>query len=391
MQDETKIVVAGRSPEDNFGIVNVPVYHASTVLYASLAELEQRHKDRASGKKAVTYGRKGTPTTWSLEEAVAELEGGYRSKVFPSGLAACAGALQAFLKAGDHLLMIDSVYGPTREFCDNVLGRFGVETTYYDPLIGSGIAELIRPNTTVVFTESPGSQTFEIQDIPAIAEVAHKHGATVMLDNTWASPLFYKPFIHGVDVSIQAATKYIVGHSDVMMGLVTTTEECWQTLQKGADLTGQTAGPDDVYLAQRGLRTLSVRLKQHMKNALVVAQWLESRPEVHSVLHPALPSHPGHALWKRDFEGASGLFSFRLNAVPKPAMAAFLDNLELFGMGYSWGGYESLVIYADPSHYRTATKWDNTNPLIRLHIGLESTDDLIADLSAGFDRLNLRK
>jgi len=391
MKDETKIVVAGRSPEDNFGIVNVPVYHASTVLYSSLADLEQRHKERSLGQKAVTYGRMGTPTTWSLEDAVAELEGGYRCQVFPSGLAACAGALQAFLKTGDHLLMTDSVYGPTRAFCDKVLSRFGVETTYYDPLIGAGISELIRSNTAVVFTESPGSQTFEMQDIPAIAEVAHKAGAVVMMDNTWASPLFYKPFNKGVDVSIHAGTKYIVGHSDVMMGLVTTNKEHWETLQAGANLTGQTAGPDDVYLAQRGLRTLSVRLKQHMKNALVVAEWLQGRDEVHSVLHPALPTDPGHALWKRDFEGASGLFSFRLNALPKPAMAAFLDNLELFGMGYSWGGYESLVIYADPSHYRTATKWDNTNPLIRLHIGLENTDDLIADLSAGFDRLNSLK
>ncbi|MEH6403728.1 MAG: cystathionine beta-lyase, partial [Sneathiella sp.] len=293
MKDETKIVVAGRSPEDNFGIVNVPVYHASTVLYSSLAELEQRHKDRALGKKAVTYGRMGTPTTWSLEDAVAELEGGYRSQVFPSGLAACAGALQAFLKTGDHLLMTDSVYGPTRAFCDKVLSRFGVETTYYDPLIGAGISELIRPNTAVVFTESPGSQTFEIQDIPAIADVAHKAGAVVMMDNTWASPLFYKPFNKGVDVSIQAGTKYIVGHSDVMMGLVTTNEEHWETLQAGANLTGQTAGPDDVYLAQRGLRTLAVRLKQHMKSALLIAEWLQSRDEVHSVLHPALPSHPG--------------------------------------------------------------------------------------------------
>lgn len=391
MKDETKLVVAGRSPESNFGIVNVPVYHASTILYSSLAELEQRHKERAEGKQVVSYGRMGTPTTWSLENAVAELEGGYRSQVFPSGLAACAHALQAFLKSGDHILVTDSVYGPTRAFCDKVLARFNVETTYYDPCIGAGIAELIRPNTRVVFTESPGSQTFELQDIPAIAEATHKKGAIVMMDNTWASPLFYKPFDHGVDVSIQAGTKYIVGHSDVMMGTVTTTKEHWPALQAGANLNGQTAGPDDVYLAQRGIRTLSVRLKQHMENGLVVANWLKSRPEVHSVLHPALEDHPGHDLWKRDFLGASGLFSFRLNAVPKIAIAAFMDNLELFGMGYSWGGYESLVIYADPSHYRTATKWDNSNPLIRLHIGLENTDDLIADLSAGFDRLNLQK
>ncbi|MBE7637041.1 cystathionine beta-lyase [Sneathiella sp. P13V-1] len=387
MKDETKLVVAGRDPESNFGIVNVPVYHASTVLYSSLDDLQQRHKERAEGKQVVTYGRMGTPTTWSLEEAVAEIEGGYRCQVFPSGLAACAQAIQAFVKTGDHILVTDSVYGPTRYFCDNVLSRFGVETTYYDPLIGGGISELIRDNTSVVFVESPGSQTFEMQDIPAISDQAHKRGAVVLMDNTWASPLYYKPFEHGVDVSIQAGTKYIVGHSDVMMGTVTTNKEHWETLQTAANLNGQTAGPDDVYLAQRGMRTLSVRLKQHMENGIKVAEWLKGRSEVHSVLHPALKDHPGHDLWKRDFLGASGLFSFRLNALSRDALAAFMDDLELFGMGYSWGGYESLIIYADPSNYRTATKWDNTNPLIRLHIGLEDTDDLIADLTAGFDRL----
>ncbi|WP_037493189.1 cystathionine beta-lyase [Sneathiella glossodoripedis] len=391
MKDETKIVVAGRSPETNFGIVNAPVYHASTVLYSSLSELQKAHKDRAEGKQVVTYGRMGTPTTWSLENAVAELEGGYRTQVFPSGLAACAHAIQTFVQAGDHILVTDSVYNPTRQYCDHMLKKFGVETTYYDPLIGSSISELIQPNTKVVFTESPGSQTFEMQDIPAIAEAAHKAGAVVLMDNTWASPLYYKPFEHGVDVSIQAGTKYIVGHSDVMIGTVTTTKEHWPALQACANIMGQTAGPDDVYLAQRGLRTLSVRLKQHMENAIKVAEWLKGRPEVHSVLHPALEDHPGHDLWKRDFLGASGLFSFRLNACSRDAIAAFMDDLELFGMGYSWGGYESLIIYADPSSYRTATKWDNTNPLLRLHIGLEDTDDLIADLSAGFERLNKLK
>ena len=391
MKDETKLVVAGRSPEDNFGIVNAPVYHASTVLYYTLDELQQRHKERSEGKQVVTYGRMGTPTTWSLENAVAEIEGGYRCQIFPSGLAACAHAIQAFVGAGDHVLVTDSVYGPTRAYCDNVLKRFGVETTYYDPLIGSGISELIKSNTKVVFVESPGSQTFEMQDIPAIADAAHKAGAVVIMDNTWASPLYYKPFEHGVDVSVQAGTKYIVGHSDVMMGTITATKEHWPAIQACANLAGQTAGPDDVYLAQRGLRTLSVRLKQHMENGLKVAEWLKGRPEVHSVLHPAMEHHPGHDLWKRDFLGASGLFSIQLKALERPALAAFMDNLELFGMGYSWGGYESLIIYADPSSYRTATKWDNTNPLIRLHIGLESPDDLIADLEAGFQRMNAIK
>lgn len=391
MKEETKIVVAGRHPEDNFGIVNAPVYHASTVLYPSLAELQKTHAARAAGERVVSYGRIGTPTTWSLEDAVAELEGGYRAQVFPSGLAAVSHAMLAFLKSGDHLLMTDSVYGPSRIFCDNVLSRFGIEVTYYDPLIGAGIADLIRPETRLVYVEAPGSQTFEMQDIPAIADVAHARDALVMMDNTWASPLFFKPFDHGVDISIQAGTKYIVGHSDVMLGIVTTTKDCWPVLQKGANMMGQTAGPDDVYLAQRGMRTLSVRLKQHMVNAIAVAEWLKGRPEVHSVLHPALPDDPGHAIWKRDFTGSSGLFSMRLKEVSKDAIAAFLDDLELFGMGYSWGGYESLIILADPTSYRTATTWDNTNPLLRLHIGLEAVEDLIADLEAGFNRLNAAK
>lgn len=391
MKDETKLVVAGRDPEANFGIVNAPVYHASTVLYPSLAALKGIMAARSKGERVVSYGRKGTPTTWSLEDAVAEVEGGYRTAVFPSGLAACSHAMMAYVATGDHILMTDSVYSPSRTFCDNVLKRMGVEVTYYDPLIGAGIKDLIRSNTRIVYVEAPGSQTFEMQDIPTLSEIAHAHGAIVMMDNTWASPLFFKPFEHGVDVSIQAGTKYIVGHSDVMMGTVTTTQECWQQLQDATDFWGQTAGPDDVYLAQRGMRTLSVRLQQHMANGIAVAEWLKGRDEVHSVLHPALPDDPGHAIWKRDFLGASGLFSFRLKSVSMDAIAAFIDHLELFGMGYSWGGYESLVVYADPSSYRTVNQWDNTNPLIRLHIGLEAVDDLIEDLSNGFKRLNAAK
>lgn len=391
MKDETKLVTAGRDPEGNFGVVNTPVYHASTILYPSLAALQETHAARAAGKRVVSYGRKGTPTTWSLEDAITALEGGYRCQVFPSGLAACSNAILAYVKSGDHVLITDSVYGPTRSFCNTVLSRFGVEVTYYDPLIGAGIADLIQPNTTVLYVEAPGSQTFEMQDIPTLSEAAHSKGLVVIMDNTWASPLFCKPFNLGVDVSIQAGTKYVVGHSDVMIGTVTTTQECWPALEAGAGAFGQSAGPDDVYLTQRGIRTLSVRLKQHMENGIAVAEWLKDRPEVHSVLHPALPDHPGHDIWKRDFLGASGLFSFRLHSVSNNAIAAFLDDLELFGMGYSWGGYESLVILANPTSSRTATIWDNTNPLVRLHIGLEAVEDLISDLSAGFDRLNTAK
>lgn len=375
-------------PEKNFGVVNPPVYHASTILYSSLAELKANHAARAKGEKVVSYGRIGTPTTWALEEAVAEIEGGYRSQLFPSGLAAVAGALQAFTKAGDHILVTDSTYGPTRNFCDQVLTKFGVTITYYDPLIGAGISDLMQENTTLVFTETPGSQTFEMSDIPAISSAAHAKGAIVLIDNTWASPLYFKPFEHGADVSIQAGTKYIVGHSDAMLGIVTTTKEYWSQLQLGANLSGQTAGPDDAYLAQRGIRTLGVRLRQHHQTGLKLANYLNSRPEVASVLHPALPGDPGHEIWKRDFLGASGLFSFRLKPVSEKAVAAFMDNLELYGIGYSWGGYESLAILADPSHYRTATKWDNTAPLIRIHAGLEDPEDLIRDLERGFEHLN---
>lgn len=391
MKDETKLVVSGRDPEANFGVVNPPVYHASTILYPTLDALRNTLSARAKGERVVTYGRKGTPTTWSLEDAICSVEGGYRTQLFPSGLAACSQAILAYVKPGDHILVPDNVYGPVRAFCKGFLKKFNVDVTYYDPLIGSGISEVIQPNTVIVYTESPGSQTFEVQDIPAIAECAHAKNVLVMMDNTWASPLFFKPFEHGVDVSIQACTKYIVGHSDVMIGAVTTTREYWPALLNCSDILGQAVGPDDVYLAQRGMRTLSVRLKQHMENGIKVAEWLKGQPDVHSVLHPALPDDPGHALWKRDFLGASGLFSFRLKSVSMEAIAAFLDHLEYFGMGFSWGGYESLIILADPTSNRTATSWDNANPLLRLHIGLEDADELIGDLKAGFDRLNKAK
>ncbi|MEQ9144938.1 MAG: cystathionine beta-lyase [Parvibaculaceae bacterium] len=378
---ETKLVTVGRDPESNFGIINPPVYHASTVLYPTVESLKKRDVK-------VTYGRRGTPTTFALQDAVAELEGGYRSLVTPSGLSACSIALLANLKAGDHLLVTDSVYGPTRTFCDIVLSRYGVMVEYYPPTIGAGIANLMRPTTKVVFTEAPGSQTFEMQDIPAIAKAAHANDAIVMMDNTWASPLFCQPFDLGVDVSIQAATKYIVGHSDVMMGIITTTEDTWRDTMKTYGATGITTGPDDIYLALRGLRTLSVRLHRHMETGLTLAKWLQDRPEVSRVLHPALPTDPGHEIWKRDFTGASGLFGVILNPVRDAALAAMLDDLELFGMGYSWGGYESLIIPADPSNARTATKWEPEGPLIRIHAGLEAPEDLIADLDAGFARLS---
>ena len=382
---DTLLAHAGRNPEANFGIVNPPVYHASTVLFPTLEALEASDRNPF---EIVNYGRVGTPTSHAFEEAVAAVEGGWRAVTAASGLAAIATALTAFTKTGDHILMTDSAYGPTRRVCNDILARYGVETEYYDPLIGAGIAGLIRPNTSVVFLESPGSLTFEVQDVPAIARAAKAAGATVLMDNTWATPLFFKPFEHGVDVSIHAATKYIVGHADAMLGLMVCTEASWPIIKKNAVRFGTCAGPDDLYLGLRGLRTMSVRLKRHQESALALADWLASRPEVARILHPARPGDPGHELWKRDFTGASGLFAAVFKAVPKTALAAMLDGLELFGMGYSWGGFESLVLPAHPAAIRTATKWQAEGPLIRFHAGLEDVDDLIRDLDRGFARLN---
>jgi len=389
MQDETKLATLGRDSEGHHGVVNIPVYRASTILQPSLKALKETYAARERDEQVVSYGRIGTPLTYAFENAVAELEGGYRAMGFPSGAAACSGALLAVLKAGDHLLMVDTTYGPTRTFCDTVLKRFGVETTYYDPTIGTAVAELFRPNTAAIFTESPGSLTFEVQDIPAIAEIAHKRGAKVLIDNTWGTPLYFKSFQHGVDLSIHSATKYIVGHSDAQLGIVIATKECWPELRDSTRAIGTAAGPDEVYLGLRGLRTMAVRLERHMKSGIDIAEWLRGRDEVAAVYHPALPQDPGHTLWKRDFLGACGLFSFELNKnFNETQVAAFVDHLELFGIGYSWGGFESLVTVAMPHRLRTANPWVDRGPLLRLHIGLEAVEDLRADLKAGFERLN---
>lgn len=384
LRDDTVIGHAGCHPRDNHGIVNPPVYRASTVLFPSVAALEAGIRNKFD---QVYYGRYGTPTTFALEEAVAALEGGDRAIALPSGQGAIAAVLTALLKAGDHLLMVDSAYDPVRALCDRTLARFGVTTTYYDPRIGGGIAELMTPATRLVYLESPGSLTFEVQDVPAIAAAAHAAGALVAMDNTWATPLFFKPFRHGVDISIHAATKYIAGHSDVMLGLAVTREPHYRTIKASALGLGYSAAPDDCYLGLRGLRTLSVRLGRHQESGLALARWLEERPEVAQVLHPALPSHPGHALWRRDFTGASGLFSVVLNPVPDAAVAAMLDGLQLFGMGFSWGGFESLILPVRPEASRTATRWRARGPVLRLHVGLEDPADLIADLERGFERL----
>ncbi|MEE8270586.1 MAG: cystathionine beta-lyase [Alphaproteobacteria bacterium] len=387
-RQDTVLTHAGLTPWDHHGIVNPPVYHASTILSPSVAALKQRNATRWN-KDVYSYGRSGTPTTRALEDAVAELEGGYGSIATSSGLAAVTLALTAHLKAGDHLLMIDSAYGPTRTFSDGILDRFGVRTTYYDPLVGGGIAALVEDDTRVIYMESPGSLTFEVQDVPAIAAVARTRGITTMLDNTWATPLFLKPLALGVDVSIHAATKYIVGHSDAMLGLaVCADERTYVRLKSCANEIGHSAAPDDVYLATRGLRTLAVRLKQHQENALTIARWLQSRPEVVRVMYPALEDDPGHAIWKRDFTGASGLLGMVLRPSPQDALAAMLDGMTLFPMGYCWGGYCSLAVPSDPARLRTATAWTAPGPVVRLHIGLEDPLDLIEDLERGFERLN---
>ncbi len=384
---DTLLTHAGRDPENNFGAVNPPVYHASTILYPTVKSIEERQKVRFAPGVS-TYGRHGTPTTFALEDAVAAVEGGFRAVALPSGAAAVYVAILGFVKPGDHLLMADTVYDPTRAFACGFLKRFGVETTFYDPLIGAGISDLIRDNTKLLFMESPGSLTFEVQDVPTLVAAAKSRGVTTILDNTWASPMFYRPLEHGVDVSVVAGTKYIAGHSDVMIGFAICNEKSFLPVRTAVAALGYSIAPDDCYLALRGLRTASVRMKQHHKQGMALANWLTTRPEVERVLHPAMPEHPGHQFWKRDFSGASGLFGVVLKACPKPALEAMLDGMELFGMGFSWGGFESLIIPSHPEALRTAKPWRSDGPTLRIHAGLEDIDDLIDDLARGFERLN---
>jgi cystathionine beta-lyase len=380
---DTLLTHTGGTPAERHGAVNPPVYRASTILFPTVAEWEAS-REHSRRFDVIRYGQLGTPTTFALEEAIAALEGGYRAMLLPSGLAAATTALLALLRSGDHLLMVDAAYAPTRHFCKAILPRYGITTTFYDPCIGADIASLIRPETKVVFTESPGSLTFEVQDIPAIAAAAHAAGAVVVMDNTWATPYFFSGMQLGVDVSIIAATKYIGGHADVMIGTITTTEALYDPVRSMVAELGYCVSPDDAYLALRGLRTLGLRLERHHRSALRVAEWLEGRPEVKRVLFPALPSDPGYALWKRDFRGASGLLGIVLNDVPKSAVDAFLDSLELFGMGASFGGFESLAVPFDPAPLRAVRRWPSDGPYVRIHVGLEDADDLIADLERGF-------
>jgi cysteine-S-conjugate beta-lyase len=382
-QAETRLVTAGRNTRDQKGFVNPPVFHGSTVLYPTAEDL---HAHRSEFQ----YGRHGTPTTRALQDVLMALEGPQCAGVglAPSGLAAISTTLLAVARAGDHILVCDNAYRPTRNFCNGLLSRYGVETTYFDPLIGGAIARLFKPNTRAILVEAPGSQSFEMPDIPAIASVAHQRGALVIDDNTWATPLYHRSLELGVDISMQAGTKYIGGHSDIMFGTISANAKAWPIITENIRLLGVCAGPDDVYLALRGMRTLSVRLAQHHRSGLEMARWLEQRPEVLKVLHPALESDPGHAIWKRDFTGASGLFSIVLKPKPQAAVDAMLNSLTLFGMGFSWGGFESLAIPFDCATYRTATTWAPGGPTLRLHIGLENLDDLKADLNRGFAVFN---
>ena len=383
LKAETRLVTAGRDTKAQKGFVNPPVVHGSTVLYPTVEDL---HAHRGEFQ----YGRHGTPTTRALQDVLMALEGPQCAGVglAPSGLAAVSTTLLSVLKAGDHLLVCDNVYRPSRNFCNGLLARYGVETTYFDPLIGSDIEKLFKPNTRAILVEAPGSQSFEMPDVPAIAGVAHARDVLVVDDNTWATPLYHRSLDQGVDISMQAATKYIGGHSDIMFGIISANARAWPLIAETIRLLGVCAGPDDVFLALRGTRTLAVRLAQHYRTGLDMARWLADRPEVVRVLHPALESDPGHAIWKRDFTGASGLFSIVLKPKPQAAVDAMLDSLKLFGMGFSWGGFESLAIPFDCSAYRTATKWAPGGPTLRLHIGLENIEDLKADLDRGFAVFN---
>jgi cystathionine beta-lyase len=385
MKLRTRLVQRGRRAAASPGLVNLPVARASTVTFESLAEMEAVQRRFDADEVVPTYGIANMPLRAAFEELTTEIEGGHRATTFPSGLAALAGAILACVGHGDHLLMTDSCYGPTRRFCDRTLKRFGIETTYYDPLVGAGIVSLLRPNTRAVYLESPGSITFEVQDFPAIAAAARRHGAAVLHDNTWATGIFFPSFEHGADLVIQAATKYPAGHSDILLGAVVANEAWWPRLRDTSRDLGQTASPDDLYLALRGMRTLEVRLRQHERSALEIARALRAHPAVRRVLHPALEDDPGHALWKRDFRGSTGLFGIELAPCPPHKVARFIDGLELFALGYSWGGFESLVVPGGLGRYARSVRPWSGGPLVRLQIGLEDPQDLLADLTRGLD------
>ena len=381
----TRAVHNGRDSKKQGGMVNPPVYHGSTVVYSTLAELEQSRVDHDL-KDMVVYGRFGSSSTHAFENAVAELENGFGALSTSSGLSAVTTSILAFANSGDHVLMVDTVYGPTRQFCDGFLTRMGIELSYYDPMMGAEIESLIQANTTLIFMESPGSITFEIQDVPAIVDVARRHNIKTVIDNSWATPMFYQPLNFGVNVSVISATKYIAGHADAMIGLIVSDESNFYTVKNTRDHIGHVLAPDDVFLGMRGLRTLGIRAKHHEQQGLAMANWLVTNPHVTNVLHPALENCPGHEIWKRDFTGSTGLFSFILPSRPKSALADMVDHMELFAMGFSWGGFESLLVPQYPQKSRSATTWTETGQVFRVHVGLEDIDDLISDLDQAINR-----
>lgn len=382
MEFDTQLTQCGRNPDQHFGAVNTPVYRASTILFPTLAALDAKEGAR------LRYGRRGTPTTHALEDAVCTLEQSERALVAPSGVSAISNILMSFAEPGAHFLVSDSSYGPTRKFCDFVLRGLGVETTYYDPTLGERINELIRPETKLIWMESPGSQTFEVLDVDAIVAVARAHGVVTAIDNTWSAGYFFQPMTRGVDISMQAGTKYISGHSDIMLGTIACTEEIYDRLRETYLRFGFCVSPDDAYLALRGLRTLPLRMRQHHASGLAIADWLAQQDEVIRVMHPARPQDPHHALWKNQFSGASGLFGFVISETDRDRLARLFDGLQFFGMGSSWGGFESLLVPTNPTVYRTATDWTPMGQTIRIHVGLEDPKDLIRDLRTGFDRLH---
>ncbi len=383
MDEKTKLIAAGRPHAKRQHPVNPPIERASTFLFPT-------YEDYLRGGREIAYGRLGTSTHRALESAVNVLEGGYETRLVASGLQACTTAILAFVESGDHILVADSVYDPTRKFCDNFLKKFGVRTTYYDPLDLETLETLFEDRTKIVFSESPGSLTFEVQDLPAIAELAHSHDARVIVDNTWSAGVYYKPISLGADISVQSATKYLIGHADALLGTISSADEhASQAVFKALLALGTNVSADDAWLALRGTRTLHTRLVQHQDNALKLARWLAKRPEVETVLHPAFKSCPGHTIWKRDFSGSSGLFGLVLKPVIADTIPAFFDRLRLFGMGFSWGGFESLCIHVKPEKNRTANAWTSPGPVFRLHAGLEAVDDMTADLDRAFMALKL--
>ncbi|MFB5745311.1 cystathionine beta-lyase [Cedecea sp. S5-13] len=391
MHLETQLVTAGREKRYTQGAVNAVIQRASSLVFDSVKDKKFATANRANGE--LFYGRRGTLTHFSFQKAMTDLEGGAGCSLYPCGAAAVTNAILAFVSGGDHILMTGAAYEPTQDFCNKILSKFNVSTTYYDPMIGAGIAELIQPNTRVVFLESPSSITMEVQDVPGMIKAirAVNPDIVIMLDNTWAAGVLFRALDYGVDISIQAGTKYTIGHSDGMLGTAVANERCWDRLRENSYLMGQTLDADTAYMAARGLRTLGVRLKQHEESSLAIARWLSEHPQVERVNHPALAECPGHAFFDRDFSGSSGLFSFVLKQrLTDEQLAGYLDNFALFHMAYSWGGFESLILANQPeelNEIRPAGKVDFSGTLVRVHIGLENVEELIADLEAGFARL----